>query len=593
MSASAYQHGVAEIRHATRISAEANAPAADRQKPSRQGKPLLPSWRAFRIWLHVAERRLTKRRDLSFSHGKLVRVVIAGAIIGSPLTLAFGVLIVLKAEKAWVRNEAQALIATVRTREAEVTGVLAALDRLQAAPCSPADLASLRAIVLRSTIIIDIVRRDHGRLACSAMYGAADISIPAMAKPGVVLTPDQTIWRNAELPAVPGHNVTIVGHNTAFVIVRPNPTPPEYAPDYLSVSRFFVSTSGPTLSWFSGKPIKVKPGLLRDGNSFWHQRSYLAVACATDRMMCLVVKAQWSAMLRKNEWPFEIFGLAGGLTGSAGSLMLLTWLHKRGTVLYRLRRALTGGELIMHYQLIVDVRLNQMVAAEALMRWPVETGIAVGPDEFIPIAEEGGMIGELTRFAIRRVGEDLGPMLRLRPHFIVSINIVADDLADEQFHAALDKHILGAGISPSQIALELTERRSAVVEPTNAAIRRLRGAGYKIYIDDFGTGFSSLSYLSDLAVDAIKLDKSFTSTVNTRAVRARLVPPILDMAKDIGVPVIAEGVENPYQAAYFRNHGVVRMQGGLFGRPMEAADLLALTRRGAAPGEGATTLLQS
>jgi len=574
MSASAYQHSGNEIRHAALISEQGNGPGAGRRKPSRHGALQCSSWRAFRAWIRQAERRRARRTNALASQGKLMRVVVAGAIIGSPLTLGFGFVIVLKAEKEWVRSEAQGMIESVRTREAEVTGVLDALDRLHTAPCSPSDLASLRAIVLGSTIIHDIVRRDHGRLACSAMYGVTDINLPALAQPGVALTPDQTIWRNADLPVVPGHKVTIVGHNTAFVIVRPSSTPPEFAPDYLSLSRFFISKSRGKIYWFAGKPVNVRPDLLQEGSSFWHNGSYAAVACATDRMMCIVVKAQWSAILRKNKAPFEVFGLAGGLTGSASSLVLLSWLHKRRTILHRLRRSLQGGELVMHYQPIFDARLNQVVGAEALMRWPVNTGQAIGPDEFIPIAEEAGMIGELTCFAIQRVGEDLGPMLRLRPYFLVSINIAADDLADERFHAALETHILGAGILPSQIALELTERRAADVEPVSAVIRQLRRTGYKIYIDDFGTGFSSLTYLSDLTIDAIKIDRSFTSAVNTDAVRARLVPPILEMAKDIGVPVIAEGVETEIEAAYFRNHGVTRMQGRLFSRPVEAGDLL-------------------
>jgi sensor c-di-GMP phosphodiesterase-like protein len=591
MSASAYQQSRAGLRHATLSAAEPGGDAAEEQKLSRHGAPGWPWWRPIRTWMHLAGRRRMGRRNLSVSHAKLTRVVIAGAVIGSPLMLGLGVVVVLKAEQQWVRREAQDLIAPVRLREAEVTGVLAALDRMQDAPCSPADLARLRAIVLGSTIILDIVRRDHGRLACSAVYGVADIKIPAVARPGVVLTPDQTIWHNADLPGVAGRKVTIVGHNNSFVVVRPGITPPDFAPGGLSLSRFFINKSRQEISWFAGKPIHVRPGLLEEGSSFWLQGSYVAVACATDRMMCIVLKAPWSAMLRKNQSPFEIFALAGGVAGSAANLILLAWLHKRRTILYRLRRALNSGELVMQYQPIFDVRMNQVVGAEALMRWPVSAGVATGPDEFIPIAEEGGMIGELTCFAIRRVSEDLAAMLRLRPYFLVSINIVADDLADENFHAALEKHILGAGISPSQIAFELTERRSAAVGPTNKAIDQLRRAGYKIYIDDFGTGFSSLTYLSDLAVDAIKLDKSFTSTVNTGAVRARLVAPILDMARDLGVPVIAEGVEESYQAAYFRTHGVLHMQGGLFGWAVEAPDLLR-SAQCTAPGEadGATML---
>jgi sensor c-di-GMP phosphodiesterase-like protein len=504
----------------------------------------------------------------------LMRVVIAGAVMGAPLAVTFGIFLVARSERDRVRYEAQSLIGSVRVREAEVDGILHDLDRLRAAPCSANDLAKLRTMVIGSTIIQDIIRHDHGRLACSALFGVADLSIPDLATPGFVLNAEQTIWRYAKLPAVPGHSFIIVGHRDAFVVVRPSPTPPDLAPASLSLSRFFVNRSSGQIAWFAGKPVQAPAAMLQDGSNFWNKGNYVAVACSADRMMCLALQASWSAMLQKYAMPFEIFALAGGLTGSAASLIVVMWLYQRRSIQRRLQLALRKNELVLHYQPILDARTGHVVGAEALMRWPVKAGAAIGPDEFIPAAERGGLIGDLTCFAIRRVGEELGPLLRMNQHFTVSVNIVADDLDDQRFHAALEKHILGSGIPPPQIALELTERRSAEVEAANAMIHRLRKAGYKIYIDDFGTGFSSLSYLSDLSVDAIKLDKSFTGAVNTGAVRARLVPPILEMAKDIGVPVIVEGVETDCQADYFRNYGVACMQGWLFGQPVEAAELV-------------------
>ncbi len=537
---------------------------------SRRSKPRRPFYAIARL----AERGSRLRDGITAGRSTLMRVTILGAIIGGPVALGLGIVVVAAAEKERVRSDAQVLIADVRNREAEVTGILQTLDRIQTSPCSPADLGQLRTMVIGSSIVQDIVRRDQGRLACSAMYGVTDLSIPVLATPGFVLNAEQTIWRHATLPNVPGHNFIIVGHRDAFVIVRPPPTPPERAPDSLTLSRFFINRSSQQHAWFAGQQVNVPAALLEDGRSFWHDGSYAAVACATDQMMCLVLQAPWATILRRNATPFEIFAIAGGLVGSAASLSLVMWLSRRRSILRRLQLAVLKGELILHYQPILDAKTKQVVGAEALMRWPAKSGVAIGPDEFIPIAEDAGMINDLTCFAIRRVGEELGPLLRLNPDFTVSVNIVADDLGDPRFHAALATHISGAGIKPCHIALELTERRSAEVEAANAAINQLRSAGYKIYIDDFGTGFSSLTYLSDLSLDAIKLDKSFTSTVNTEVVRARLVPAILEMAKDIGVPVIVEGVETDYQAAYFRTYGVLSMQGFLFGRPMPVAELL-------------------
>jgi len=578
MSASASAPGCVELQPFGRVTSfpdDRNGLAADEQGEAIKAKPPRQWWAPIRALRHLAVRRRVLRDEALISHRRLMRVIIVGAMIGGPLAMGFGLFVVESAEEDWVRRESLELISATRAREAEVNSVLDALDQSQAPPCSLPDLANLRAIVLGSAIITDIVRKNHGRFACSAVYGFTDIDIPALAKPGFMLKSDQIIWRYAELPGVPGHKFIIVGHNNAFVIVRPSPISPTHAPDYLSLSRFFVNLSSGQILWFAGKPISVPSALLTDGHNFWYDGSYNAVACATDRMMCLVLQAPFSAMFRKNAAPFEIFGLAGGLTGSAASLSLLTWLNQRRSLESRLRRAVRDGDLVMHYQPIFDVGMKQVVGAEALMRWPVSTGVAIGPDAFIPIAEESGMIGEITCYAIRRVGEELGPLLRLRPDFLVSINIAADDFGDERFHAALAQHIIGAGISPSQIALELTERRSAEVQTASAAISDLRRAGYRIYIDDFGTGFSSLTYLSDLTIDAIKLDKSFTSTVNTGASRARLVPPILEMANDIGVPVIVEGVETSLQAAYFRACGVRRMQGTLFGQPVVAAELIS------------------
>jgi sensor c-di-GMP phosphodiesterase-like protein len=503
-----------------------------------------------------------------------MRTVLAGAIIGGPTAAGFGVFVVMHAEEARLRTLAQDLIVPARVRQAEIFGVQNRLDQSGKAPCSDAELNLFRTVVISSNIIQDIARRDEGRIACSALFGRSDISIPALSTPGHSLSPRDTVWRDAILPAAPGRKFLVVGHGDFVLLIRPGQAPTLVAEDGLEVARFVGDPGARQVAWIAGPPEELPSAMLHDGAAFWHKGSYVAVACSKNQMICLAVAKHWCSMLRRNLSPFEVFGLAGALTGIAVSLAFATWLRDRASILRRLQRAISRGELALVYQPIINAQTKAVVGVEALMRWPEASGEGIGPDIFIPLAEEGGLISLLSCFAIRTVSNELGPVLRINPHFTVSINIVADDLDDERFHAALAAHITGDGISPSQIALELTERRSAQVEAANAVINKLRRAGYRIYVDDFGTGFSSLSYLSDLSVDAIKLDKSFTSTVDTETVRARLVPPILDMAKDIGVPVIVEGVETENQAAYFRAHGVSGMQGWLFGRPVEAAKLM-------------------
>lgn len=152
----------------------------------------------------------------------------------------------------------------------------------------------------------------------------------------------------------------------------------------------------------------------------------------------------------------------------------------------------------------------------------------------------------------------------------------AHDLAHPAFLDELEQAVRDAGVSPSALALELTEHSAADLESAKAAIARLRRTGFAVYIDDFGTGYSNLSYLQDLRVDAIKIDRVFTQTVGTETVTASVVPQILEIAEGLGLTVIAEGIEKAEQADYFRNgrRGVLG-QGWLLGRPMPAEEFIA------------------
>ncbi len=514
------------------------------------------------------------RHSFVAGHRRIMHMILIGACLGGPIAIGFGIFVVVNDEEFRVRGLAQGLIEPTAGREQEILAVAALLDALNTVPCADADLEALRAVVIGSAIVQDVIRRESGRLVCSALYGRREITIPELAKPGYVISPEQTVWRHVLLKLAPGHEFLAVAHRDFILLVHVNNQPPYLRPGYLQLSRAFIDRARGHVSWFLGQPVDMPASALRSGATFWRGGHFTAVGCAQDQAICLTLSTTLFAMLRQNMRPFGVFALAGALTGSAASVLAMLWWRGRRSLYGCLRRAIRHGDLVLLYQPIVSAGGLNVVGAEALMRWPNAPGGPIGPDVFIPAAEDGGLIGELTCLAIETVGRDLGAFLRSHAGFTVSINIVADDLEDPRFHAALAASIVGEGISTSQVALELTERRAAEVEAATLAINELRRAGYKIYIDDFGTGFSSLSYLSDLSIDAIKLDKSFTNTVDTEAARARLVQPIMDMARDIGVPVIVEGVETQGQAAYFRRRGAASMQGWLFGRPVDAQELM-------------------
>jgi sensor c-di-GMP phosphodiesterase-like protein len=217
------------------------------------------------------------------------------------------------------------------------------------------------------------------------------------------------------------------------------------------------------------------------------------------------------------------------------------------------------------------------VGAEALARWTDEDGSAVAPDRFIPLAEECGFVGGITRLALRHVLRDLGELLHDDPGFQVSVNVTAADLSDAGFVPTLETMLTDAGVRAESMTIEITETSTARYERAIETIRLLRAAGHRVHIDDFGTGYSSLAYLQDLSVDAIKIDKIFTQAIGTDSAAVSILPQILAMAEALDLEIVAEGIETEEQAQYFASsEKQIRGQGWLFGRPMPARSLLEM-----------------
>ena len=234
-----------------------------------------------------------------------------------------------------------------------------------------------------------------------------------------------------------------------------------------------------------------------------------------------------------------------------------------------------GRHIVCAYQPVVDLATHAIVGAEALARWTDDSGEDIPPDIFIPVAEAKGFIGAITRQVIDRVIHDMGYLL-LDVDFKVSVNLSSADLGDSVFFAHLERALATSRVPARAIAFEITERATALHGAGQAGIARLRAAGHFIYLDDFGTGYSSLSYLHDLHADAIKIDRAFTRTVGTEAVTASVVPQILDMALQLGLGIVVEGIESAEQADYFRARFVgAHGQGFLFGRPVAAHEFKA------------------
>jgi diguanylate cyclase (GGDEF)-like protein/PAS domain S-box-containing protein len=253
-----------------------------------------------------------------------------------------------------------------------------------------------------------------------------------------------------------------------------------------------------------------------------------------------------------------------------------------------LRRALARGELAMHFQPVVSGRGASLVGAEALVRWHHPEKGLLGPDAFIPIAEESGLIRAVGEWTLQRALSQAGAWQRQLPgRPWVAVNVSAHELAEgDAFVARLGETLRAEGVAGERLELEVTERVLMGDLAANVAtLQRIGALGVRVAIDDFGTGYSSLAYLRRLPIDKLKIDRSFLRELETSRDDAIVVQTIAVMARSLGLHVAAEGVESEGQLTRLLALGCDEWQGHLFSGPLEAAEFeQLLERRAAAAG---------
>lgn len=246
----------------------------------------------------------------------------------------------------------------------------------------------------------------------------------------------------------------------------------------------------------------------------------------------------------------------------------------------RLRRAIEEDEFVLYYQPVVDLVENRLAGAEALVRWQhPELGL-VPPGDFIPLAEQAGLIQDVDRWVLRHATEQAagwaeeGDLSDVEGTFRLATNVAAPFYQSPDFSDQVWSALEDAGLPPSALQLEITERLSV---SKTGGWRRLRSGGVRLAVDDFGTGYSSLRYLRQLEADALKIDRYFihelTSETNRTSV---LVQAILSLGRQLGMDVIAEGVETTEQRNHLEDLGFRYAQGYYFARPMPASELTEL-----------------
>ncbi len=264
-------------------------------------------------------------------------------------------------------------------------------------------------------------------------------------------------------------------------------------------------------------------------------------------------------------------------------------LKHRVAVEASLREALRLKQLDVHYQPFVNLLTRKIVGFEALMRWNHPVHGLVPPDQFIPVAEETGLIVPMGNFVLHRTLQTMAAWRAAGVGLVpVSLNVAPAQLQRGELQATISKLLNTHGLRPELLQLEMTERvmfdsHAGAGENRQDTMAKLRDLGIKIAIDDFGTGYSSLSYLKNWRVDALKIDRSFVRDLVTDSSDLAIVSAIIAIARHLQIQVVAEGVEAYQQAEILRRLGCAVGQGFLFARPMPAAQCLELLRANAEP----------
>ena len=248
-----------------------------------------------------------------------------------------------------------------------------------------------------------------------------------------------------------------------------------------------------------------------------------------------------------------------------------------------LRLAIERGELEVHYQPVVALKTGSVEGVEALVRWRHPVDGLVPPNDFIPLAEETGLIVPLGEWVLGEACRQLQEWTAADPtlsELVVAVNLSPHQFRQEGLCEQVADVLARTGLAPHRLCLEVTETAlMADADSTTVMLNRLKSLGARLSIDDFGTGYSSLSYLKHFPVDFVKIDRSFVADLADDEVDTEIVRSVIRLANAIGISAVAEGVETERQLAMLDELGCPLVQGYLLARPQPAADIWAVLRR--------------
>ncbi len=334
---------------------------------------------------------------------------------------------------------------------------------------------------------------------------------------------------------------------------------------------------------FLGRDLPTDARPIRSGEAFIHDGVLSLSRCATPFATCIVRSIPLSE-LRAQARPYVTACAAiGGLLGGFGALFGCSAFFAAPSAEACARRLLRQGAYHFRYQPIVSLTDGRLAAAELLVR-PNPQFASVSVSVIVHEAERTG----LSKALLRRAVEDGAQAFADRGRsgdFRISVNATPHDLSDPELVDFLESVRQKHDLPASALALEITERQEVTGPATHDVIADLYARGYRIAIDDFGSGYSNLSYLGSLDVTTVKIDREFTCAAGTESAREKVLDHVINIARSLDLRIVAEGVETAAQASYFRARGVERAQGYHFAPPMTLAEFDAWAAAYGAPSK--------
>ncbi|MGG5839206.1 EAL domain-containing protein, partial [Huaxiibacter chinensis] len=449
---------------------------------------------------------------------KVLRVVGIIMVVLLPVMLAlwFAQLRAVTETSSQLRTFAQLALDKTELVIEQVDLARDAAEKYQGELCTPEHRQYMLNVVRGRLYVADLIYAKGQQFLCST------VSTPD--QPYVIPTanykrnPDVSIYYFRDTPFFAGYKMTYMQRRNYVVVVNPLSWSEVMSTDHTLIWGVYDTV---TNAFFSLSP-QANVSSLRsmvggDAQSFQKAGRFYTIVTSTKRPIAAIVSTS-------NTRFYEVLYHQATLTLPLGMicsmLILLVWsrthreFYSPGRLLHR---ALNKRQLCVHYQPIIDIKHNQCVGAEALLRWPGFNGPVMSPAEFIPLAEKEGMIERITDYVVEEVFNDLGEFLGSHPHLYISINLSASDFHSSRLIALISQKAQHYSVRAQQIKIEVTERGFIDVPKTTPVIQAFRQAGYEVAIDDFGTGYSNLHNLYSLNVDILKIDKSFIDTLTTNS----------------------------------------------------------------------------